>query len=570
MLCATCRRRIPRGAAACRACGASVRGAGGADDRLELQLDDGSRVAVTELLTIGRAPGNDLQLVDPSVSRNHARVVTGGPGGPRLEEVQASHGTWVDDERVDLSTPLRDGARIRLGNRELVAVRSSGNGRGSADGSREATAAGAGTIVVPVGASLLVPAVGGASLTDGTDEHAGRRPRLRSGHRVKRVDAHGGAGTAHAGARWIVEDLRSGDVLWLDDVDGALLLLLDGERDLPTLVSLSIAEAGPEGPARLARLLADLGERGLLSGVPPGRRKPEATGWRRLVQPRELATTRLAGVFDRLYRAGGWLLFTRPAAVLLAIVALAGFVAEIVLIAGRYGSPLIVASHLGLGGLIFLAARGALVALHEAAHGLALASYGRRARRGGLRLVVVFPFAFVDTSEAWFEPRRHRLAITLAGPASDLVLGGAFAIACLALPAGSPRDVLFQVAFAAYVGALFNLNPFLDRDGYHVLVDLLGRPRLRERARTELARRLSGEGAVDRDPALRRFALAGLGWSIVAAGIAIAMSLIYAPILRAYVPDAVVQALLITLWVALFVPVVVTVGGPLLTRWRRP
>lgn len=534
-------------------------------------LDDGSRVVVSDLLTIGRAPGNDLQLVDPSVSRNHARVVTRGPGGPRLEEVQASHGTWVDDVRVDLSAPLHDGARIKLGNRELVASRPNANGNGNGDG-RGTAATGAGTIVVPAGASLLLPAVGGASLTDGVDAQAGKRPRLRSGHRVKRVDAHGGEAAARAGvgARWIVEDLRSGDVLWLDDVDGSLLLLLDGARDLATLVSLSIAEAGPEGPARLARLLADLGERGLLSGVPPGRPKPEPTGWRRLVQPRELATPRLGGLFDRLYRAGGWLLFTRPAFIALALVAVLGFAAEIVLVANRYGSPLIVASHLGLGGLIFLAARGALVAMHEAAHGLALASYGRRARRGGLRLVAIFPFAFVDTSEAWFEPRRHRLAITLAGPVSDLVLGGAFAIICLALPAGAPRDVFFQVAFAAYVGALFNLNPFLDRDGYHVLVDLLGRPRLRERARAEFARRLSGLGASDRDPALRRFALAGLGWSIVAAGIAIVISLQYAPVLRTYVPDAVVQALLITLWVALFVPVIVTVGGPLLARWRRP
>lgn len=559
MLCSRCRRRVSRGAAACRVCGAAVPGAPATADPLELVLDDGSRVAVLDLLTIGRDPGNDLQLADPSVSRHHARVVVGG-GGARVEEVAATHGTWVDDRRVDLSAPLVDGTRIKLGNRELVAARPNGH-----------AAAGA-TIVVPAGASLVLPAIGAAALSDGLDEHARKHPRLRSGHRVKRVDGHGGT-TAPArserAARWILEDLRSGDVLRLDDEDGTLLGLLDGERDLATLVSLSIAEVGPGGPARLARLLADLGERGLLSGVPPGRPRPEPTGWRRLVRPREIATTRLGGAFDRLYRVGGWMLFTRPAFALLALVAVAGLAAEIALIAGRYGSPLIVASHLGLGGLVFLVARGLLVALHEAAHGLALASYGRRARRGGLRLVVVFPFAFVDTSEAWFEPRRNRLAITLAGPVSDLVLGGAFAIACLLLPAGAPRDVLFQVAFAAYVGALFNLNPFLDRDGYHVLVDLLGRPRLRERARTELARRLGGQGRTDDDPALRWYALAGLGWSVVAAGLAIVISLQYAPVLRTYVPDAVVQALLVTLWVALFVPVLVTLGGPLWARWRR-
>ena len=55
------------------------------------------------------------------------------------------------------------------------------------------------------------------------------------------------------------------------------------------------------------------------------------------------------------------------------------------------------------------------------------------------------------------------------------------------------RDVLFQLAFAAYVGAFFNANPFLDRDGYQILSDWLGQPRLRERARAQLSARLSGE-----------------------------------------------------------------------------
>ena len=31
----------------------------------------------------------------------------------------------------------------------------------------------------------------------------------------------------------------------------------------------------------------------------------------------------------------------------------------------------------------------------------------------------------------------------------------------------------FETEFAAYVGAFFNLNPFIERDGYHMLVDWL-------------------------------------------------------------------------------------------------
>ena len=57
------------------------------------------------------------------------------------------------------------------------------------------------------------------------------------------------------------------------------------------------------------------------------------------------------------------------------------------------------------------------------------------------------------------------------------------------------RDIFFNLAFAAYVGGFFNLNPFIERDGYHILVDVLREPGLRRRAKEQLARRLRGEGA---------------------------------------------------------------------------
>ena len=55
------------------------------------------------------------------------------------------------------------------------------------------------------------------------------------------------------------------------------------------------------------------------------------------------------------------------------------------------------------------------VAVHETAHGLAMASFGRKIHKAGLKLVMIFPYAFVDTSEAWFEPRKRRIAISAAG-----------------------------------------------------------------------------------------------------------------------------------------------------------
>ena len=80
-----------------------------------------------------------------------------------------------------------------------------------------------------------------------------------------------------------------------------------------------------------------------------------------------------------------------------------------------------------------------------------------------MKLVLVFPYAFVDTSEAYFEPSRRRIAISAAGPVSDLSIGGGAALAAFVSAPGTLRDVFFQLALAAYTGAIFNLNPLLDR-----------------------------------------------------------------------------------------------------------
>ena len=51
------------------------------------------------------------------------------------------------------------------------------------------------------------------------------------------------------------------------------------------------------------------------------------------------------------------------------------------------------------------------------------------------------------------------------------------------------RDIEFQVALGAYLGALFNLSPMLDRDGYHILIDVVRQPNLRAKARLWLSAR---------------------------------------------------------------------------------
>src|SRR4051794_40313430 len=200
-------------------------------------------------MTIGRAPGSTLGLSDPTVSRRHARISAGAV----LEDAGSSHGTWLDGVRVTGPSPLHDGAKIRLGDLELRVERR-----------RDAAEAGR-TIVVRPGASLLVPTAGSPG-AGGSATQFGLRPRVRSGYALKRLDASEGS------RRWVLKDLQDGSFLRLSDKDAELFERLDGSLSLVELVGLAEQRFGSNGPARLARLLSDLGERGVLAGGGGGAR----------------------------------------------------------------------------------------------------------------------------------------------------------------------------------------------------------------------------------------------------------------------------------------------------------
>jgi len=323
----------------------------------------------------------------------------------------------------------------------------------------------------------------------------------------------------------------------------------------------------PVGSMRLAGVLSELSDRGFLAGVDgASSEKPGPRGWRRLFVPHQRTWDGAPDFFARLYSSGGHRLLTKPAFLAIGIVAFAGILAFAYLVAGRYGTPFVVAKKVGLGGLVFLVGRLGLAAIHEGAHALTMSSFGRRVGTAGVK-VLIFPYAFVDTSDAWFEPRRRRIAVSAAGPVSDFTVGGLFALVALVLPAGTLRDIFFQLALAGYIGGLFNLNPFLQRDGYQILVDLLRQPQLRARAHAQFRRRLRGEQGTE-SALLIRYSEFRLAWLAIAALFAVAMSLHYETRFAALLPRPLVWSVMALLWVAFFVPVAVELVGPLVARAR--
>jgi putative peptide zinc metalloprotease protein len=546
MLCTVCHRQVPRTDARCRSCGTPLDGA----VYLDLVLPGGERVPLDRRLAIGRAPACDLVLDDPSVSRAHAEIIV-DEDGATLQDVGSSYGTFVDGRRLSAPVALSHGLRIELGDCRLEVAE------------RVDRAAAGRTMSVPAGISLIVeqPSVRRTRLRG----QQNRKPKLRSGWSLKRLEESEAVG----GARFVLKDHRSSVMVRLATEEAELAQLLDGDHDLVSLLGEAGARWGADGPARLARLLAELADKGMLSGVESEAPSSSLPWLARLIRPRERELPGMPEAMAAVYRRGGWLLFSPAALGVLAVIAVGGLVAFAALIIGRYGTPFVVASRVGLGALVFVVARFALVICHELAHGLLAESYGRPISRAGIKVALVFPYVFVDTTDAWFESRHRRMMISLAGPASDIVLGGAFALACLVAAPGSVRDILFQVAFGGYVGALFNLNPLMERDGYHVLVDLLREPGLRRRATRHLHEVLSGHGPPD-SRRLLVYAVASLVWSVLTVAFAVLLSLRYYPILAKLAPPALVWTVLSAFYLVLALPLAVQLLRPLWTRVYRP
>ena len=92
----------------------------------ERELTDGS-------LTLGRSHENDIVLVGPMVSRQHARITTAA-GRATIEDLNSRNGTLVNDERIH-AVDLRQGDILSVGGVAMSVLRAGG-------GDAEATVAG--------------------------------------------------------------------------------------------------------------------------------------------------------------------------------------------------------------------------------------------------------------------------------------------------------------------------------------------------------------------------------------------------------------------------------------------
>ena len=123
-------------------------------------------------------------------------------------------------------------------------------------------------------------------------------------------------------------------------------------------------------------------------------------------------------------------------------------------------------------------------AYHEFSHGLTCRHFGGHVKEMGFMVIYFSPAFYCDVSDAWMFPNtRHRMAVTLAGGYSQLMLWGVCAILWrLTEPDTMINHFMVVVVLFSGLQTLFNFNPLIKLDGYYMLSDYLEVPNLRSRA----------------------------------------------------------------------------------------
>jgi putative peptide zinc metalloprotease protein len=301
------------------------------------------------------------------------------------------------------------------------------------------------------------------------------------------------ASRVDAQVRYILRNKKTDRYILLSEPERFLWEQMNGKTSVQDMATAYVLRYGTFDFDVIPTLIAKLRLAGILE-LKPASRLREALrnrvnplarlleGVLAVLERVHLSSRRVQRLFERAYRWGGRLLFTRAAAIVCGVLSVVGLVAGVSLwpeaaqVAAPLGrQPLL--AVLGVKLLFFVT-----LAAHQIVHGLALVHYGRRVREFGFTLLHGFvPTFYVDVTDIFMASRRARVVTAVTGTLVHLVLGaGCFAVAAQ-LPHGLPQAFVAASGLIQLQAFVVSLYPFcfVEMDGYHVLVDWLGLPTLK-------------------------------------------------------------------------------------------
>jgi putative peptide zinc metalloprotease protein len=295
---------------------------------------------------------------------------------------------------------------------------------------------------------------------------------------------------------FILKNRRTERYLLLSEAERFLWEQMDGSTSLQDLATAYVLRYGEFNFDIIPTLIRKLQRAQLLVLVPASRVRKVLRNRRELVfkavertllilERVNISSRSVDGFFRRLYRWGGFLVFTPAAVAACVLLAVAGALAAFQLwhdaeqvAAGLGKSPVLALLSVKL---LFLLT----VAAHQIVHGLALVHFGRRVREFGFTFLHGFvPTFYVDVTDVFMTSQRARVVTAVSGALVHLVLGALWFAVAVQVPPGFFQGFAAasgMIQWQAFVIALYPFC-FIEMDGYHVLVDVLGVPTLKSDA----------------------------------------------------------------------------------------
>jgi putative peptide zinc metalloprotease protein len=292
---------------------------------------------------------------------------------------------------------------------------------------------------------------------------------------------------------YALKNRRTEEIIQVTEAEKFLWEQMDGRASLQEIATAYLLRYGSFDFEIIPALIVKLLRADLLAMRPVSRLRAVLARNRRNAAARAMEGTlhalemltvtsrRAHDFFARLYRCGGFLLFTPWTA--LALIAMVGLGAWS---AVRIWEELGQVTH-GLARHPFVAivlvkiVFWLTVVNHQVIHALACVHYGRRVREFGFTILHGFiPTFYADVTDIFMASRRARVVNAVAGPLFHLFLGAfCFWVATLLSP-GLIQGFLVASAILQIQSFFVSLYPFcfLEMDGYHVLVEWLGIPTL--------------------------------------------------------------------------------------------
>ena len=293
--------------------------------------------------------------------------------------------------------------------------------------------------------------------------------------------------------KYVLKSRRAENYLQLDEEERFLWQQMDGRVSMQDIAVAYVMRYGSFDFEKIPQLIRKLLLADLLTLRPMSRlrdilarnrRNPAARAMEaglHAIERLNVSSRRWNDLFERIHRWGGWLLFT-PAAVIGLVVLTAFGARALVHLWNDLGAISSALGHHAIVAIIALKLAFFLtVALHQLVHALACVHYGRRVKEVGFIVHhLIVPTFYADVTDLFMASRRARVMNALAGPTVHLVLGMLGVIWANALGPGLLQACVAASAVLQLQSFIVCIYPFsfLEMDGYHVLEDAVGMPRL--------------------------------------------------------------------------------------------